>query len=431
MKKFSPITAKELVSILGATIKHDDDNKLITLLSMLSAYTEDSQLNLSFNAPSSSGKSYIPMEVAQLFPPDDVLELGYASPKAFFHGNGQYDEETGKYVVDLERKIVIFLDQPHNKLLEHLRPLLSHDKKEIEVQVTDKNQKRGLTTKSIVLRGYPAVIFCTAGFNIDEQEATRFLLISPEITQEKLRAGITESLSKQADPIMYESKHDIDPDRNSLMERIEAIKDANIGSIRITDEDRAFILEHFLSPRHHLKPRHQRDIKRLVSIIKIFALLNFWYRKDERYGIFVDRQDIHEAFDLWERISLPQELNIPPYLYKLYLEVIVPAYEDLNATRPKNKTGVNRQDVMVKHAQVYGRPLNPITLRQQMLPMLTQAGLIVEETDENDRRNKLITPLQFPNNSEFSAGVTTATDESPKILTTVQNIFGGGELVRD
>ena len=85
IKKYPPLSAKELIEILGTTIKHDNDNKLVAFLCQLSAYTEDSQFNLSFNAPSSSGKSFIPIEIAKLFPPEDVLELGYVSPTSFFH----------------------------------------------------------------------------------------------------------------------------------------------------------------------------------------------------------------------------------------------------------------------------------------------------------------------------------------------------------
>ncbi len=129
MKKYPRIMREELLDILATTIKYDDDNKLVAFLAMLSAYTEDSQLNLSFNAPSSAGKSFIPTEIAALFPPEDVVELGYASPTSFIHGNSEFNKEKQQYTVDLERKIIIFLDQPHSMLLEHLRPLLSHDKK--------------------------------------------------------------------------------------------------------------------------------------------------------------------------------------------------------------------------------------------------------------------------------------------------------------
>lgn len=447
MNKFPALSTAELLEILATTIKYDDDNKLVAFLAMLSAYTEDSQLNLSFNAPSSSGKSFIPMEIASLFPEEDVIELGYASPTSFIHGNSEFDKERQQYTVDLERKIIIFLDQPHSMLLEHLRPLLSHDKKEILLQVTDKTQKHGLKTKKVILRGYPAVVFCTAGLQFDEQEATRFLLLSPEVSQEKLHAGVVESLRKNADKEAYWNHTEINPKRQNLRGRIAAIKKESITTIRITDEDRDYIEKKFLASRPVLKPRHQRDIKRLVSLIKIFALLNLWERKREGTGIVANRDDINDACRLWERIAIPQELNIPPYVYRLFMDVILSAYEEKNLLKKSAKVGITRNELMKKHYEVHGRALNALVLRQQIIPMLVQAGLITEDPDIQDKRNKLIVPQLPANNSEFSGGLNnearnletnpeitdlpedSLTEQQNNDLATVRNIFGGGELI--
>ena len=67
----APTTVDELKDILGLTIKADDTNKIITFLGMLTAFTEDWQINISFRAPSSTGKSYIPLEIASIFPQED------------------------------------------------------------------------------------------------------------------------------------------------------------------------------------------------------------------------------------------------------------------------------------------------------------------------------------------------------------------------
>ena len=69
---FKNISTSELIEILSLTIKKDDENKVATFLVMLSAYAGDSQFNISFNAPSSTGKSFIAMEIAKLFPKEDV-----------------------------------------------------------------------------------------------------------------------------------------------------------------------------------------------------------------------------------------------------------------------------------------------------------------------------------------------------------------------
>jgi aspartate carbamoyltransferase regulatory subunit len=424
-KKYPFLSARELIHILGTTIKHDNDNKLIAFIGQLSVYTEDSQLNVSFNAPSSTGKSFIPIEIAKLFPPENVMELGQVSPTAFYHMAGEFDKEKQQYTVDLSNKIIIFLDQPHTMLIERMRPILSHDKKEIESQITDKTQKHGLRTKKVIIRGFPAVTYCSAGLRMDEQEITRFLLLSPEITQDKIKDGVLESLKKSADRDAYLDHTELNTPRQQLKKRILAIRDAKVADIRITIEDQEYIKNRFLGSISMLKPRHQRDIKRLVSISKIFALLNLWERKKEGSNIVADRVDIDEAFTVWERISISQELNIPPYVYRIYEDVIIAAFNDKNDSNCQDYVdligpiGVTRQEIMNKHYKVYGRMIDAISLRQQILPMLVQTGLIIEEQDPNDKRSRLVSPV-IPNNSELGGGVK---NEDEEILATVNELF--------
>ena len=423
--QFKLLSSQELISILGLTIKKDEENKLITFLCELSAFTEGSQFNISFNAPSSTGKSYIPTEIARLFPEEDVIEIGYCSPTAFFHDIGEYIKEKGGYLVDLSRKILIFLDQPHTQLLERLRPLLSHDKKEISVKITDKTQKFGMKTKNVLLKGYPSVIFCTAGLRIDEQEATRFLLLSPEVNHEKIRQGILESIKKEADAESYKSWLDENPERKLLKERIRAIKLEGIREIRIANYQK--VVERFFSEHKVLKPRHQRDIKRLTSLIKSFALINLWWREKSGTTITANEDDIEQAFKIWDAISVSQELNLPPYIYNLYQEVILKAWNDKNSNRSEGfaeitgALGLSRQELLQKHFEVYGRMLDTNQLRQQILPMLETAGLIVQEADPSDKRKMLIYPTALSTispdqkNSGNGGGVSTSEEKNSEM----------------
>jgi len=398
VSKFSPLSPQELVEILGLTIKEDEENKLVTFLCQLSAYTEDAQFNISFNAPSSTGKSYIPIEIARLFPKEDVKELAYCSPTAFFHDVGEYNKEFGGYVVDLSRKIMIFLDQPHNDLLARLRPLLSHDEKEISLKITDKTQKYGLKTKNVLLKGYPAVIFCTTGLRIDEQEGTRFLLLSPETNQEKIREGVLTAIKKEIDAQAYRAWLDENPSRRLLKERIKAIRQEGIKEIKISSSEE--IKAKFLSQNKILKPRHQRDIKRLLSLIKVFALLNLWWRERDGRTVTANEADVESAFAIWEKISVSQELNLPPYIFELYQKVILNLWkeknvEDDNFAGLEVRVGMTRQEILERYYKVYGRMLDTCQLRQQILPMLEIAGLINQEPDPNDKRKVLIYPTAF------------------------------------
>lgn len=428
---FTPLTSQELVEILGLTIKKDEENKIVTFLCELSAYTENAQFNISFSAPSSTGKSYIPLEISNLFPQEDVMRLGNCSPTAFFHEQGEYDKEKNTILVDLSRKIIIFLDQPHTALLERLRSLLSHDEKEMHSKITDKNQKGGNRTKTVIIRGFPSVIFCTAGLRFDEQEATRFLLLSPEINQEKIHDGVLEAIRKESDKESYKEWLEENPKRKLLKERIRAIKLENICEIKIANY--AKIRDRFLGNNKVLKPRHQRDIKRLSSIIKSCALLNLWWRDRQGSTIIANDEDIEQAFKIWDLISVSQELNLPPYIYNLYKEVILSAWQtksSLGGNDPfmigtNDRIGLTRQEIMQKHYEVYGRMLDTIQLRQQILPMLETAGMITQEPDLKDKRKILVFPTVLTvkpsddkNNSVAGGGV----DNVDEIL---QQIFEG------
>jgi len=410
VSNFSPLSLDELLEILGLTIKQDQQNKLVTFLCQLSAYTEDSQFNISFNAPSSTGKSFIPLEIAQLFPKEDVIKTGYASPTAFFHDQGEYKEELKGYEIDLERKILIFLDQPHDLLLQHLRPLLSHDEKEILIKITDKSQTHGLRTKNILLRGFSSVIFCTAGLKIDEQEATRMVLLSPEINQEKIREAIYAKVKKESDRKTYKDWLQGNAGRELLKERIMAIKQERIEEIIIKSPEK--IEEIFTKQKRILKPRDARDVGRLISLVKTFALLNLWFRERNGQTIIANEDDISEAIKIWNKISESQELGIPPYIYSLYLKIVLTAFNEKNQIQDEESEqniqgiGLTRQEIISKHFQVYGRALSDWKLRQEIIPMWESAGLITQERDIDDKRKILISPTtpftvsQEQNNSE-------------------------------
>jgi hypothetical protein len=412
--QFKPLTPWDLSEALELTIKNDDENKIVTFLCQLSSYTEDAQFNISFNSPSSTGKSYIALEISKLFPNEDVIKLGNCSKTAFFHEQGSYDKEANIITVDLSRKILIFTDMPHMGLLEGLRSFLSHDEKIMYSKITDKNQKGGNRTKTIALKGYPSVIFCTAGLRMDPQEQTRFILLSPEVNQEKIHAGISNTIRKEADNEKYKEWLDSDPKRKMLKLRIQAIKQEHIDDIKIANQEK--ILERFFTVDKKLQPRHQRDIKRLLSLVKSFALLNLWWRERDGSTVTASDEDIEYAFILWEKISISQELNLPPFIYDIYTQIILPAYKEKNEFQSQvfeelPKHGITRQDILEKHYKTYGRMLDAQQLRQQIIPVLETSGLIYQEQDPNDKRKILIHPsalygpIQAENNSDEECGV--------------------------
>jgi len=400
------ITAEELSGILTSTVKRDEPTKKIVFLNMVLAQTNEDQFNVGFEAESSTGKSYIPLEIAEYFPDDEKRTYAGASPTSFYHEVGRWrplseiaqevelkglfdkeelaDEKRKVILVNLERKLLVFMDQPHWMLMEKLRPLLSHDKKILRYAITDRTGKGGLRSKTVIILGYSSVFFCTAKPTQDDQEKTRLTLLSPEASQEKIREALWLQAHKIGDRRAFREWIETHPLRRWLKERVHIIRASGIKEIIIPAPEK--VLERFLEKRPRLAPRAQRDFPRLMSFIKGFALLNCFTRTlAEDHAILADDQDVEEGFRLYEQVASPNELGLSPETYRIYEEIIRPLSQSSNG----ENIGVPRTEIIKRYLQTYGRPMPWERLTKQILPALESAGLVHQEKNPDDKRETL------------------------------------------
>ncbi len=404
--QFKEMKLDDVAKVLSLTIKDDDANKKIVFLGMLSAYTKESQINVSLNAPSSTGKTYIVKEVAGLFPASDKIEIHAATPTSFFYEIDYIDKERKVRYKDVRRKILIFYELPDPSLQIKLRPLLSHDSDEIIHKQTNKSKNRNVTDTTIV-RGYAAFLFCSANMRLDEQEATRSILLSPEVTEQKLAQGVHLRVQRGANEREFREWLESDPNRIALKNRIIAIREEHVDEVII--ENPESIEQRFLEIAGTLRPRHQRDIDHLLQLIRSVALLNVWFRFNRSNGnIVANQSDIDQAFDLFGEFFESQDLNLPPVVYSFYKKYVMPAYINLREKHIRNrykqadfdsqKIGMTLQDLSTYYLSVENTSLNGETLRKDILPQLENAGLIVWNTpsdDSADRRSRHVFPQLF------------------------------------
>ncbi len=365
------VSWKDIASVLSTSIKKDEAPKLITFCAMLLAQTNEDQLNLGFQAESSSGKSYVPLEVSTYFPEQEIVIIASASPTAFYHDGGKWDDVQKAIIKDLAHKNLIFLDMPHFQLLEKLRPMLSHDRKELHYMITDKSQKHGLRTKNVILIGYPSFYFCSTKQDPDEQEKTRMLLLSPSTDQGKLRESLELSALRKANREEYEKRISKDQKRVWLMRRILGVRQSGIREVVIPDDGKG-VYDRFINEHPYLQPRHQRDFPRIFSFIKAHALLNCFNREKvmSNTTIMATEADIDAGFALYKEIELSNELGLSPYIFKIFVDVIVPllSYDGI-------QKGVTRDDIIRKHHEVRHKMLSPETLKREIIPQLEIVGL--------------------------------------------------------
>ena len=406
-RNFDEMTLDELAKVLSLTIKYDDTNKLVVFLAMLSAFTDSSQINVSLNAPSSTGKSFLATEIAKLFPAEDKVERSGSSPTAFFYGHGVFDEDLQAKIISLERKILLFYEQPNPQLQERLRALLSHDQRDLKYSFTNKDKGKN-KADNIILRGFPSTIFCSAGLRLDEQETTRAILLSPEVTDSKILAGMLSQARRSANADEYKTWIESQPERIALKNRIIAIRDEHVDEIIVPNyED---IDKQFRNMFPIPKPRHMRDISHLVQLIKAISLLNVWHRRQTNGTILANDRDVSQAFELWRGFSESQEFNLPPVVLQFYKEIIVPAYinkfENLHyidqMAMKREEFGLTPQELNSYHILATEKPMNGEQVRKQILPQLESSGLITQEKpkEDADKRTRHIFPKWFPDGND-------------------------------
>ncbi|MEM3506074.1 MAG: hypothetical protein QW589_01420 [Candidatus Bathyarchaeia archaeon] len=363
-----PISLDFVIEVLSSVIKFDHDIAKTVFLGMLLAYTEKDQLNIIQSAEPSTGKSWIVLRVADLFPKEDVIKLGYSSPTSFFHEQGIWNKEEGIIEVDLERKIVIWLDMPHPLVLERLRPLLSHDEKLIKYKITDKSEKRGLRTKTVEVKGFFSTIFCSSNAILDQQEITRSILLSPSDDPEKIKEVLKMQAQCEKNPAEFITKLDSDPKRKWLKERIKHIRDLEIRYIKVPFADE--LCNEYLKIHPNLKPRDQRDFPRLISLVRAIALLNAKSRNmDSNHDIEATWEDALEAMKIYNGIAESNELGLPPETYNFY-RIIAP----ILPLKPTKK------EIAKKYYEVKKRQISNKRLDRE-LSILVNAGLIVENSE--------------------------------------------------
>ncbi len=436
VSQFKEMALDELNDILSLTIRHDRDNKLITYLCMLSAYTNNSQLNVSFNAPSSSGKTYMTTELAKLFPDEDKIALSGASPTSFFHGESRYDKKRKAKIVSLERKILLMYEQPNPLLQQKLRAVLSHDERELHFRITNKDKKGAHRAEHIIIRGFPATVFCSAGMQLDEQEATRAILLSPEVTEEKLKEGIHLQAQRGSNEVAFEDWLESQPERIAIKLRIQAIKAEKIKDIIIDNPD--VIEERFNKMFGKPKARHMRDMGHLMKLIKAIALLNVWHRKQTDGTIVASQYDVDQGFELWGTVVESQDLNVPPAVLNFYKKIILPAYhakkndQNSRSDMEYGLVGLSSYELAAYYLKEEQTTLNDEHLRKQILPQLVNSGVIkLEQPINGDKRSKHIFPQWFPPDSQHLSEENNVGEDSGDVLLdqldqeTLDMFFGG------
>ena len=418
--KDEPDVLEAYMRHLSKFVKRDEVTKRMVFLTALSAYS-DNPINLFLRGPSSIGKSYNVTRTLRYFPREDVWFLGGLSPTALVHDYGVPVDEDGqpwepsehmpnrkdypnkeeyreavkhwrekckrvRYMIDLQHKILVFLEAPHIETYNKLRPILSHDVWETSFKFTDRKGKGPLRTVHVVLRGWPATIFCTTDINYIEDLATRGFTVTPEMEAEKYSAAIRLQGEMAALPMKFKEDEEF--------RRLKMSLEALIGRIKLEKAKVIVPYARELSkvyPSTH--PRDMRDFNHFLALIKMHALLHifqrYWIEVDGERYVMANIRDFEAILNLLPQMEETTRTGIPGHILDFYHKVVEPL-----------ETPCHIQDLTQKYNEVAERKVSSKTV-YDWVEILCDVGYATKIVDPDDKRRRLIQPLKKPENSLY------------------------------
>ena len=311
---------------------------------------------------------------------------------AFDEARTKWNEKLRRsyYLVDLSHKILVFLEAPNPGTYMKLRPILSHDAPEISFKFTDRPGGGSLRTVHVVLRGWPATIFCTTDMKYVEELATRSFTLTPEMSVEKYREVIELQGRMAAYPMLYERGT---PEFTPLRERLEALS----MEVRLKND----VILPFGKPLsrafHSDLPRDMRDHSHLQSLIEISALLNLHNRPvvkaGDRTWIVAVGDDLRSALRIYGAIERTTRAGVSGNVIKFFDKVVLPLWR-------KVQMPLTYKEIMQEHNRQ--NPQNPKSTRRvaEYIDLLREIGWIDTERDEVDKRRNLVSVIKGGNTAE-------------------------------
>lgn len=402
-------------------IKEDREAAFFIFLTTLSKDSHDPQ-NVFMKGDSSIGKTWVTTNVLSLFESKDVWMLGGLSPKALIHSYGELVDANGeainwedkptkqnvettmlleepniskarihkeyfkklkkwneklknsKYVVDMNSKLLVFLDAPNIKTFTALRPILSHDAYEISYRFADKDKAGSHRTTHVVIRGWPATIFCTTSKSWMEDLATRSVTVTPKTSKTKLRAALILIGEDAAFPI---NDHQQEQDSRAKLE-LQCLQD------EIQANNMLVAIPFWPQIANIIpigQPRIMRDFRHIASYIKLNALVNHKHRPTLIFGektvILASYQDFITVMTKFEYVEETTITGLRKSIINVFNKAMIPLG---NFTYPQ---------LVDKCTQVLDRPLSDSTLRDYV-SALRKVNYVSEEQHPTDKRMKFI-----------------------------------------
>lgn len=318
--------------------------------------------------------------------------------------------ETAKTEIDLSGKILVFLEPPHRELWNLLKPILSHDLVKIDFSYVDRTDREGIVTKKVVVKGWPACIFCSArdesAWEVWPEIQSRFLITSPNMNNQKyFEANMLIAQKKGLPNLLKQHVLVSDKDLDTEKQCVEFLKiqiksfyaanhasyDKNTNSVWIPYGG---ILSEALPSS---KGSDNRVTERIFSFLNVIALAKGHLRPKLEYGpeilVIATLDDLAEVLHITQNVS-----GMPTHKMQFFKEIFVPLFNskktlDEDGNKSEKRIAVTTRQLADYYKQETGKVLTTDAVRKIYLEELENNGYIDKEDSELDKRLKIYWPI--------------------------------------
>lgn len=411
-----------LIADLDKRVKKDKPVKLAVFYTGLSAIGKD-PLNLFLRGESGVGKTYDTVEALKYFPQEYVWYLGAISRKSLVHSHGvllnkyrkpiDWDDKPEKpkqkdfqkddknsfkkalqdyqnkarakreelrdsyTLVDLTHKILVFLESPDYETFMMLRPILSHDKEEIEYQFVDKTGKGQLQTRRVKLRGWPATIFLTCDNKYMVELATRSFTATPDDSELKILGANILTNVKASLPWRYKQETQTFKALNSLLRFL-------FDKLTKSQADVVVPFLNLYSVFPHQITRDMRDFQHFVQLLQTITLLPYLQRPHMKEGetdfLLSTLEDLGVAMEIYRQIFETTRTGTEKRILDFYHTIV------------KTRDSWYLKELTLEYNEKFRKKLSEESIRV-MLNRLDQIGYVNSQRDDEDKRKNLYLPL--------------------------------------
>ncbi len=274
----------------------------------------------------------------------------------------------------------------------------------------NKSEKYGFQTKNVVVRGWPACIFCSAKdeskWDVWPEIKSRFLISSPNMVSQKYKESTKLIAQVKGLPTLIQEQIIVSEKEIELARECILTVKQNIEKLRSNNNKKISLWIPFHGLLQQELPSNRgtdvRFIKRIFSFLNVLPII----RHDQRYSLVLENETSVIAFveDLKEVLSITQNFDgILKYKKEFFDNIFYPCYK--SKTEPDcNSDGLKREEITAVttkqlcdfYKKAKGKSISTDNLKKVFLNELLNNELIDCESSTIHQRQYIYYPLVEP-----------------------------------